>query len=167
MTRQRKWGIVMLTGLMLAITGCAAQEKKTEVPNPMVEVEGSDAFQKVGANIETPAGGEDSKYYIINDKIAEIQFGFNGAVYSYRASGLQDDISGVKDSDVDGKEAEVTVGMEDITIETLSGGGRLAQWDWDEVEYSLYTPDEVEDDVIRSLVKQLATETANTLHPEI
>lgn len=165
---KKRLGIIILTGLMIFITGCAAaKENKTEIPNPMVEVEGSEAFQEVGANIEAPAGAENSKYYIINDEVAEIQFQFNEAWYSYRASGLRDDISGVYDTPVDGKEIELTVGTKDIDIEALSEGGRLAEWGWEPVEYSLYTADDVEDDVVRSLVKQLATETANTLYPEI
>ena len=146
------------------LAGCTQEEKKVEVPNPMVEVDGSQAFEEVGAQIEVPAGAVDAKFYIINDEVAEIQFRFHDAEFSYRASSLVQDISGVNLSMESGKERTVEAAGKSITIETTSEGGRLAEWEREPKAYSLYTADEVEDTVIESLVKDLAMETANVVN---
>lgn len=153
--------LMMLTAGMLA--GCSQEENKVEVPNPMVEVDGSEAFKKVGAQIEVPAGAVDAKFFIIDDEVAEIQFRFHDAEYSYRASSLAEDISGVH-AEMDGdKRLSVATTGRNLVVETTAEGGRLAEWEWEPVSYSLYTADEVEDDEISSLVKELVTETANVV----
>lgn len=158
--------LVWIVSAALAVgmlAGCAQQENKVEVPNPMVEVDGSEAFEKVGAQIEVPAGAVDAKFFIINDEIAEIQFRFHDAEYSYRASSLAEDISGVSmDMDANKRLSLSTTGR-NLFIETTAEGGRLAEWEWEPVSYSLYTADEVEDEEIKSLVKELVVDTANVV----
>lgn len=163
---QMKKKLICVASLTLAaglLAGCSQQESKVEVPNPMVEVDGSEAFEKVGAQIEVPAGAVDAKFFIINDEIAEIQFHFHDAEYSYRASSLAEDISGVY-LEMDGdKRLSVSTTGRNLPVETTTEGGRLAEWEWEPVSYSLYTADEVEDDEISSLVKELVTDTANVV----
>lgn len=136
-------------------------EKKEEIENPMEEVESAAAFEKLGANIEVPAGAKDARYYIVNDEIAEIQFVFNDAVYSYRASIEEEDLSGVCDEAAEGKDSKFTVGEKEIVIEMMENGGYLTQWEYEPVHYSLYTADEVEEAVIQALVREMVLDTAS------
>ena len=97
----KKWWI--LAGILVLLGGCSQVEHKSaemereETPplDPAVEVEGIEAFARLGADIDVPAGAENAKYYIISDRIAEIQFSQNGVQYSYRASQM-DEATGVQ-----------------------------------------------------------------------
>lgn len=57
------------------------KEEREEVPDPTVEVEGTWAFAEVGADIEAPVGAENARYFIVSDRIAEIQFTRNDVPY--------------------------------------------------------------------------------------
>lgn len=139
------------------------QEKKEEISSPLEDSESAEAFNALGADIEVPAGAQDARYYIVDDVIAEIQFTFNDAEYFYRASIEEDDLFKIDESAVDGNSLTFTVGKKDITIETLTGGGYLTQWEYTPVHYSLYTADdEVKEETVQSLVREMALETAST-----
>lgn len=129
-----------------AATPVPSAEPSAALPNPVVEVEGYEDFYALGFVI-TPFEGADSiRYSIIDNTIAQIIFTTDGDTYTYRAAMTNSDISGVYETfdalpqslDLQGAGFEVTV-----LIRTVDGGdnGALAEWEYDGVRYSLYTPD--------------------------
>lgn len=157
-SRRGKRRIIFLamTALFL-LAGCiSGTEQSREISNPMREVEGKQEFEKVGVYIEVPAGAQDARYYIVNDEIAEIQFTFNGAKYSYRSSGETEDLTGLSEELEPDRTVEENRG-EKLKAEISVGaqGAQLAQWEREGNYFSLYTEDEVESEVFDSLCKEL------------
>lgn len=128
-------------------TPAVSAEPSAALPNPIVEVESYEDFYALGFVI-TPFEGADSvSYSIIDNALAQIVFTTDGDTYTYRAAMTNSDISGVYETfdplpqslDLQGPGFEVTV-----LIRTVDGGdrGALAEWEYDGVRYSLYTPDQ-------------------------
>ena len=63
--------------------------------NPFVEVENAEAFNALSITLEAPTGAQKVSYAIIDGKIAEIQFEFDGKSYLARASAQEGDFSGL------------------------------------------------------------------------
>lgn len=122
-----------------------------------VEVEGTGTFAKVGADIETPAGAENARYFIISERIAEITFDRNDVQYSYRASQLEEDLTSIQDAQVL-EDTEAMVGSYVIPIQ-VSDSGYLAVWKWGGISYSLTADNGAEQGIMKSLVEELARET--------
>lgn len=160
--------IWLLLGMAVLLFGCAKQERqerpiqtempKEEVPDPMVEVEGAMAFAKVGADIEAPAGAEDAKYFIIADRVAEIRFTRNDVQYSYRASQMEGDLTGIEEEPQDLEGVKATVGNLEIPIQT-AGSNYLALWKWGDITYSLIAREPADAAVMKSLAEELARDT--------
>ena len=147
--------------LLGTLAGCTKkQEEIKEVSNPMKEVEGNQAFREVGAYIEVPAGAQDSKYYIVDKKIAEIIFVFNDAEYSYRSSNKTEDLEG-ETAKLEEDQSRTVQGNKDqeATVQTDVQGGQLALWQYEDNSYSLYTEDEVPTEVFDSLCRELMTDS--------
>lgn len=116
-----------------------------EIPNPVVEVDGSADFSNLGFVITPYQGSEDIHYSIIGGTLEQIVFTLDGETYTYRAAETTDDIAGVYETfdepqslDLEGPNFTLSV-----NIRTIGGGasGALALWELDGVRYSLYTPD--------------------------
>lgn len=160
----KKWW--MLLGIFVLLGGCSSVDSvgskmkgtETPTPDPFVEVEGIQAFARVGADIDVPAGAENAKYYIISDEIAEIQFSQNGVQYSYRASQVVEDVAGVQGEMQEVEDVQAAAGSQVIPIQK-AGGSYLAVWKWGQVAYSLATDDPVDVGMMRSLAEELARET--------
>lgn len=160
----KKWWLLL--GMLVLLGGCSSvgtMEPKTEraetpTPAPFVEVEGIQAFARVGADIDVPAGAENAKYYIISDEIAEIQFNQNGVQYSYRASQVVEDVAGVQGEIQEVEDVQAAAGSQVIPIQK-AGSSYLAVWKWGQVAYSLVTDDPVDVGMMRSLAEELARET--------
>ncbi len=156
--------IWLLLGMAVLLSGCAKEDsikpetRREEVPDPMVEVEGAQAFAKVGADIEAPAGAEDAKYFMIADQIAEIQFTQNGVQYSYRAARAKENVTGMQTETQELEDVKAVVGSCEIPIQ-IAGSSYVAIWKWGEISYGLITRDSVDGGVMKSLVEELARET--------
>lgn len=171
MMRKKSFRIV-LCGVLAAclLMGCTGSEKKQEVTNEkgevlnsLEEVQDSRVFADLGAEIEVPMGAENAKYYIVDKKIAEIQFHFYDTEYVYRGSKASGDISGKKDDFKDASEHLVSVKNTDpeteVTIKASSSGAKLGQWAFEDgSQYTLYTEGDVEDAAFDSLCKELVKE---------
>jgi len=126
-----------------AQTGSPVQ---AELPNPVVEVDGSADFEPLGFTITAPQGSENASYSIISDSIAQIDFTLDGRAYAYRAARTDEDISGVYET-FDETEQSIDLEAEDflvsVRLRTIGGGenGALATWSLDGVAYSMYSPD--------------------------
>lgn len=134
------------------------REEREETPDPTVEVEGTGAFAEVGADIEAPVGAENARYFIVGDKVAEIRFVRNDVAYSYRASKSEADLNALQGGarEVEGVQAQV----DDRTIPIRETDGSLsATWRWGPVSYSLTAEGEVDAQIMRALVEELARET--------
>lgn len=116
------------------------------LPNPVVEVEGSADFSQLGFIITPYQEASSIRYSIIASTVAQITFTANGDAYTYRAAKTNQDVSGVYETfdalpqslDLEGPDFNVSV-----LIRTIGGGedGALAEWEFEGVRYSLYTPD--------------------------
>lgn len=160
----KKWW--MLLGILILMGGCsqgehtetAAKKEVVPTPDPAVEVEGIQAFARLGADIDVPAGAENAKYYIISDQTAEIQFTQNGGQYSYRASRTVDEAANGQGELQEVEDVQAVAGSQVIPIHKTDTG-YLVLWKWGEVTYSLEAGDSVDVGMVRSLAEELARET--------
>jgi hypothetical protein len=132
--------------LSAAITPESTPESQVQIPNPIVEVDGSADFSDLGFIITPHQQADSASYSIIDKKVAQIIFTLNGETYTYRGAVTTDDISGVYETfdplpqslDLEGPGFKVSV-----VVKTIDGGdkGALAEWNYEDVRYSFYTPD--------------------------
>ena len=121
-------------------------EPQVQIPNPIVEVEDSTDFSDLGFIITPHQQAESASYSIIGGKVAQIIFTLDGQTFTYRGAVTTEDISGVYESfdpqpqslDLEGPGFKVT-----LVVKTIDGGekGALAEWSYDDVRYTFYTPD--------------------------
>lgn len=121
-------------------------ESQVEIPNPIVEVDGSAGFSDLGFIITPHQQADSANYSIIGGTVAQIIFTLNNQTFTYRGAVTSDDISGVYETfdplpqslDLEGPGFQVSV-----VVKTIDGGdnGALAEWNYEDVRYSFYTPD--------------------------
>lgn len=172
MKKYRLSGMLAVGGLSVLLAfcgGCALEElenctesvnqkkQETKAPEAKTEVEGPEFFAEVGADIEAPAGAENARYFLVSKRIAEILFTRNEVQYSYRASQLEEDLTGIRDAQaLEGVQA--TVGRLAIPIQAIQDG-YLAVWKWGGISYSLTADSQAGGEIVKSLVEELARET--------
>ena len=127
-------------------TPVATAEPTSQIPNPIVEVEGAADFADLGFIITPHQQAQSASYSIIGGKLAQIIFTLNGKTYTYRGAVTTDDISGVYetfDSDPQSLDLEGQGFTVNVAVKTIDGGkqGALAEWSFDNVRYSFYTAD--------------------------
>ena len=120
-----------------------------EIPNPVVEVEDSTDFSDLGFIITPHQQADSVSYSIIGGKIAQIIFTLDGQTFTYRGAVTTDDIAGVYETfdpipqtmDLEGPGFKVT-----LVVKTIDAGekGALAEWEYEDVRYSFYTPDKTD-----------------------
>ena len=90
--------------------------------------------------------------------MAEIQFTAYGVSYSFRASNTAEDFAGIFERFTD-HVLETSYESGDMSatakIRTTESGGRLASWNWDETNYTLYTAAQISDEAITAFVQEL------------
>jgi hypothetical protein len=116
------------------------------LPNPIVEVEGAADFSDLGFIITPHQQADSASYSIIAGSVAHIIFTLDGKTFTYRGAVTTDDISGVYETfdpdpqtlDLEGPGFKVT-----LLVKTIDGGkkGAVAEWSYEDVRYSFYTPD--------------------------
>lgn len=172
--KKRLCMVMLVAASLLVMTACGTkktetkaettaetttEEEGTNVVNPMVEVEGPEAFEALGVKLTAPDASTDVKYYTIED-IAQVDFKFADKEFTARAAKTADDITGLFT-----EKTEITtqiVGIEDNTataaIYTDDAGNTSAVWYWEaaEVQYSLYTPGEIDMEEFTALVMAVA-----------
>ena len=121
-------------------------ESQVEIPNPVVEVDGSADFSDLGFIITPHQQANSASYSIIGGTVAQIIFTLNNQTFTYRGAVTSDDISGVYETfdplpqslDLEGPGFQVSV-----VVKTIDSGdkGALAEWNYEDVRYSFYTPD--------------------------
>lgn len=124
-------------------------EPTAELPNPIVEVDGSADFSDLGFIITPHQQADSASYSIIAGKIAQIIFTLDGQTFTYRGAATTEDISGVYETfdptpqtlDLEGPGFKVIV-----TVRTIDGGekGALAEWAYEDIRYSFYTSDQTD-----------------------
>ena len=122
----------------------ASPEASAQIPNPIVEVDGSADFASLGFVITPYQTAKDVRYSIIGGTVAQIDFTLDGESYTYRAAKTTDDISGVyatfdKSQPFDLEGPNFTL---NISVKTINGGadGALATWAYEGINYTFYTP---------------------------
>jgi len=120
-------------------------EASAQIPNPIVEVDGSTDFASLGFIITPYQTADSVRYSIIGGTVAQKIFTLTAETYTYRAAKTTEDISGVYETfdesqpfDLEGPDFTLSIG-----IRTINGGanGALATWTYDGINYSFYTPD--------------------------
>ena len=121
-------------------------ESQVEIPNPIVEVDGSANFSDLGFIITPHQQADSASYSIIGGTVAQIICTLNNQTFTYRGAVTSDDISGVYETfdplpqslDLEGPGFQVSV-----VVKTIDSGdkGALAEWNYEDVRYSFYTPD--------------------------
>lgn len=168
--KSRAFIIVFALVFAAALAGCSAQPNDgAQLPNPIVEVENSAAFEKLGLSIDAPQGATDVTYSIIDDRLAQVQFSLNGASYTYRTAISDDeseDISGVYEEF--GEENAMSIDGADwwaiIVVKPIKSGGYLASWQYDKHLFTLYTPDQPEAEAFSELATQLAQSAYHSVY---
>ena len=127
-------------------TPVTTAEPTSQIPNPIVEVEGSADFSDLGFIITPHQQADSASYSIIGGKVAQIIFTLDDKTYTYRGAVTTDDISGVYetfDPDPQSLDLEGLGFTVNVAIKTVDGGkqGALAEWSFDDVRYSFYTAD--------------------------
>ena len=132
-------------------------EQQAQIPNPIVEVDGAADFSDLGFIITPYQQADTASYSIIDKKIAQIIFAFEGKTYTYRGAVTTDDISGVYQTfdplpqslDLEGPGFKVN-----LVVKTIDGGekGALAEWSYEDVRYSFYTPDKTSFDDLTDIL---------------
>ena len=156
--------LCLLLGMLVLLGGCSSvndsgpEIKREEIPDPLVEVEGTQAFARVGADIEAPVGAENARYYVISERIAEIQFSQNGVEYCYQASQDEEYVNDSRENMQEQEGVQAVVGEVSIPIQT-KGDKHLAVWRWGNVCYRLESDDPVDEGIMKALVEELARET--------
>lgn len=162
--KKRIMAFALAAVLCLGMAACGKEKGGTGVANPQVESSEED-IAELGVCMTAPAAAEDTKYFILDKTIGQIDFKADGAKYTYRGAETEDDISGVyeefEESPVS-MNVSVTDRNVEITLKKIVKGGYLALWRWENISYSLYTAEEVEE----SAVTELATELAQSSCPE-
>lgn len=153
------------TTAQTAETSAAETEKETgpiHVPNPMEPAAGVEELNALGLKMSLPENAENPGYFIISSVVGEMDFTLDGAVYCFRGSATAQDFSGIFE---EFEEEEKTVLLDqageacEIRIRTTVSGGRLADWSLSHGKYTLYTADEVTDEVFEGLAADLAGKT--------
>ena len=120
-------------------------EASAQIPNPIVEVDGSADFASLGFIITPYQTADSVSYSIIGGTVAQIIFTLTSETYTYRAARTTYDISGVYETfdesqpfDLEGPDFTLS-----ISVRTINDGanGALATWTYDGINYSFYTPD--------------------------
>lgn len=167
---------IMAVALVLCcvmLTGCKADEPSTPnigISNPMVSVDTADAFLAAGVSIDAPDNASDVSYYIISGSIAGVSFTYEGESYTYRASALEKDISGIY-YELSAKYV-IQTACDGFTVEATvySAGenGMLAKWEHDGVNYTLWHDGEIESEKLDAAVVGVMARTfsaAQTVQP--
>ena len=164
----KKLGIALLSAFLLAgLTGCAKPtaelppEASVQIPNPVVEVDGADAFAALGLSLDAPDSAQQVCYSIISNELAQVQFALDGRSYTYRGAKTKEDISGVYETFDDSSlalEADGDGFCASITVKTIQkgAGGGLATWSYDDAQYSLFTPDSITGEELGEFAVSLA-----------
>ena len=132
-------------------------EPTTQIPNPIVEVEDSTDFDKLGFVITPHQQADSVSYSIIGDTLAQINFTLDGETFTYRAAKTTEDISGVYETFDTPAQTQELVGpgfTVIVTVQTINGGedGALATWNFEDVQYSFYTPDKTDFDALTDVL---------------
>lgn len=129
-----------------------------QIPNPMEPVSGPEDYQELGVYMPVPQDAQDLQYFILNQEVADVHMTLDGVVYNWRASNTAQDFAGIFERF---KEEELSHlyeyddGSIQAVIRTTDSGGRLAQWQWQDTKYTLYTASSVSDETIQALTDQL------------
>ncbi len=141
------------------VTQAQTETATAALPNPMREVSDVLAFEVLGVHMVAPAKGENVKYFIINDEVADIQFDLDGVSYTWRASNTAEDFAGIFERFKEGTDLTITYDAPDASseavIRTTESGGRLAGWKWGGTNYTLHTSSEISDEAITEVTRQL------------
>ena len=108
--------------------------------------------ERVGFTMAVPSTAKYATYSIIETTTAEARFSFNSFIFVYRGSKLNADAAlHQKEGEA---EATSTIEIDDratVTISSYPDGSRIASWNYNGTNYTLYAQKSVVDDVFSEL----------------
>lgn len=116
------------------------QQESVKIANPILPMESSDDFLKLGITLLAPENAENCSYFTVLNQIARINFTLGQMDFTLSASNLTDDVSGVYDT----FEKTIFSSRPDsisVKIDYNENGGAVAEWSKDQTHYSLFCPD--------------------------
>ncbi len=149
----KKTILTILCVIILLISFCSCDKIDTKIEEVSSDTELS---ERIGFTIDVPETVKYETFTIIDNTVGQAKFTFNGYIFVYRGSKLSADASLYQiDSNV--------VGTVDLTIDTravvnvksLENGGRVAVWNYNGTNYTLYAQKSASDDVFTELLDLL------------
>lgn len=114
--------------------------------DPVPEEPSAASLAAMGVPLEAPFGAESVTYSVIGGTAAQVQFTLNGVEYTFRGGPADAEIAAGYDSVTE----EVSIAAcgayysQTTTCRTYADGGKLALWDFGDLQFTLYAarPDE-------------------------
>lgn len=164
-----KWALPIAACFVIAVIGVTALPKimhSSEQPNPdsginmivnpFVTVDSADQFDQVlGIAIDAPAGADNVEYSIVDNKMADIVFDFEGHVYNIRASKVGGDFSGL--NGIEAKTEQIDARNNAVLTVIRSGDEffRKITWTDGSVTFILSNTDGTSDDEMNAVYDKI------------
>ncbi len=133
------------------------------IPNPMVEYETlNEVNEELGLGMFLPQGVSDTKFFIIDDAIAEAQYVYNGINISQRMTKSESsiDISGVSGDLEVNESLEAMINDQPYPFDAKYDEGGIGTANFydsvEQVQYSLFVESEANADILAELVAIIA-----------
>lgn len=126
--------------LLPGSTPMPPEDSSVLVGNPFAAADGPEDFKAIGITLDAPAGAENAAYFIIDSKIAVVNFAVNGKKYEARASGQRGDFSGLVGSE---EELEIVDAQSNAILYRVEAAGTYYKITWTDgrVNFCLYGTD--------------------------
>lgn len=124
------------------------------IPNPFVPSTPELFDEKLGFRVEAPKGAEHIVYSVLSDKIANIDFDFAQYHFTLRASGNDEDISGLYGQVLTPETVDDT---NSAVLESVLTGGisRRLTWCADGIYFTLINTDGAEAALLRRIYREM------------
>ncbi|SJZ51786.1 hypothetical protein [Anaerorhabdus furcosa] len=144
--------------LFIGLSGCKQKDEfnynQLSVANPYESVESSDAFKDdLDIVISAPIGATNITYYIINKKVAQIDFLLNDVFYTYRASKSVSSMLHGNYETVKKYEQFFIENNIEVNINTTESDKKVVTWEYKNINYSLTAESPVNNEDLLSFVQ--------------
>lgn len=123
--------------------------------SPFVEVKNAEAFKALSITLDAPEGAQNTSYAIIDDKIAEVDFEFDGKNYLARASAQEGDFSGLNGQEFSEETIDAETNAILVSVNTGTGNYQKIIWTDGRINYCLYGTDGANREQIISVYQAL------------
>lgn len=153
--------LALIVAASLSLPPLVSQPGQSAPPvlggSPMEDVTGPQDFTKpLGFSIDAPEGAEDVRYSIFDGEIAQVCFSLNGHSYTYQASQLEGNFSGITGEAVDSVSLDAEFGA---VLDRLSMDCWRAHWSCGGVNYYLSNTDGASEEAVTAAAQALIADS--------